>query len=540
MNAATSNRALPWLLWATFLAAAALLFTGLGHYPLWDDEAMDGLSAQSILQTGDTTARVGHNLVAYRNGLLLAPPKGDTGSLRIGMPPLTAYGAAVSMRLFGQSAWAARLPSVLCGLACVGLMLWWLWQSRVALVPAAVFAIALLGNVSFFLYARQCRYYGVSMLLFTAIAYLYLHEKGRRGRLLALGGCAAALMAANPMFFVLLSGCLLGDYLIWQRKVRRFKAVEWAIYLAPQVIVGCILLAWWNPLQTQQGGALFQNTLRERALLLWWNLRDLNNSEMILGVLLVAAPWVAFAARNVWLKRALCAFVIYFVGLTLLSPQILHETTVADVRYLSAILPLCIAIEALTLCALFGYFSWPAWVAIPSALLLFGTNSLHGGPFFREGLRSTLVAFVGEEMHPNADPYTVTIRWINEHVREGQSIWVLPEAMTYPLIFHAPKAVYAWQLQQPVKERFATLPRIHFYGAEPPDYIILFGPLLGTVEKVLENFDVGYYEEEAILPVFWRDLYRPEIIWRCFTPVTQFKPTVMGITILKRKPAPMR
>jgi hypothetical protein len=50
-----------------------LLFTLMGlkwmnSYTLWDDEANTALFAQAVHKTGDTTAQLGHNLIAYRQG----------------------------------------------------------------------------------------------------------------------------------------------------------------------------------------------------------------------------------------------------------------------------------------------------------------------------------------------------------------------------------------------------------------------------------------------------------------------------------------
>src|SRR5450755_4287586 len=49
-----------------------LIFVQLGHYPLWDDEAITAMTARGVWRTGDTSAWVDdHNLLAYRNGLLI-------------------------------------------------------------------------------------------------------------------------------------------------------------------------------------------------------------------------------------------------------------------------------------------------------------------------------------------------------------------------------------------------------------------------------------------------------------------------------------
>src|SRR5271166_1776106 len=102
-----------------------------------------------------------------------------------------------------------------------------------------------------------------------------------------------------------------------------------------------------------------------------------------------------------------------------------------------------------------------------------------------EGLRSTTCCFAKELISPPSDPYTETAKWINENVRENASIWVLPDYMAYPLIYHAPMPIYAWQLGWPPEPQFRDLPEVHFQSRIPPDYIICFGPVVRDVIGVL-------------------------------------------------------
>jgi len=62
-----------------------LLFIYLCHYALWDDEAKIELTSEGVLQTGDTSIVIGHNILAYRNGLLVRD-RHDRST-----PPLPAY-----------------------------------------------------------------------------------------------------------------------------------------------------------------------------------------------------------------------------------------------------------------------------------------------------------------------------------------------------------------------------------------------------------------------------------------------------------------
>lgn len=77
----------------TLLLCLPLLFYGLDHYALWDDEALTALAARGVIETGYPTAFLDHNIVAYRNGALLH--KGLDRST----PPLSAYILAPIMYL---------------------------------------------------------------------------------------------------------------------------------------------------------------------------------------------------------------------------------------------------------------------------------------------------------------------------------------------------------------------------------------------------------------------------------------------------------
>ena len=132
-------------------------------------------------------------------------------------------------------------------------------------------------------------------------------------------------------------------------------------------------------------------------------------------------------------------------------------------------------------------------------------------------------------------------KWINAHVQERQSIWVMPEYMTYPLMYHAPKAVYAWQLRYPPEPRFAGLDPIHFRGVVPPDYVIAFGPIVRDIARILrsrENMGIKYEQAET-LEIFWHDRFRPDLTSRTFKPITDFDRNLEAIYIFQRVSPPL-
>lgn len=91
----------------TLLLSLFFLFYGLNHYALRDDEALTALAARGMIKTGDTTAFLDHNIVAYRNGSLLY--QGHDRST----PPLSAYMLAPILYLG-----VAKRGYVACRLPC--------------------------------------------------------------------------------------------------------------------------------------------------------------------------------------------------------------------------------------------------------------------------------------------------------------------------------------------------------------------------------------------------------------------------------------
>jgi hypothetical protein len=535
LRCAPSTSTKIWITVVLLVVSAVFLFDRLDHYALWDDEALVALSAKGVLRTGDTSAVVDHNVVAYRDGILLKNLHDRS------TPPLPAYLTAASFAFFGERAWAARFPFALFALACVILIVRWLWRAQASLLLWMLMGMAVIGNVSFFLFSRQCRYYAVAIAMSVAIAYLYIHWDGRRRTLAGIALLSIALFASNYLIYVALYVCLAADYLIWGRHGRRLKPGDWLVLVLPQILVCGAIFAVWNPLQTGNAAGYSLTGIADRTKLIWWNLRDANVCEFGVGLFWMAAPFLYFLRRDIWLLRAWLALIVYVVCISLLSPQVLTPTSaIADVRYLVPIIPLSMAIGVLVIRAL--CVGKHLWAALPLGLIAFGTNWLHGAGALNAavpiGPRSTLVHYAGELASPPTDPFTVTARWINEHIPSGKTVWVRPDYQQYPLMFHAPKVIYAWQLSVPAAPQFRELEDIHFDGRVPMDYIIVFGPAVEDVRASLLEWrrTAGVeYEPIGTINHFWIDRYRPELFWRRFISYTDFDPESEAIYVFKRK-----
>ena len=231
--------------------------------------------------------------------------------------------------------------------------------------------------------------------------------------------------------------------------------------------------------------------------------------------------------------RGCVALAAYIGVIALISPQLIAQSMQAEVRYLTPIIPLGLALQVGALTAVLG--TRKAWLGLVAAIA-FGTNLLNGGPFLPWGLRCTLLDYTGELSLPQAEPYTPTSEWINANAPANATIWVDPFYASYPLMFAAPQATYGWQLSWPPGRGFESLPPIDFSGRVAPDYIIAFGNVNASVSGIeKQNLIPGFhYELATTIPVFWKDTYRPELYWRRFESMTRFDPDREGVFIYRR------
>ena len=423
------------------------------------------------------------------------------------------------------------MPFALLGLGTGALLLLW---ARDTPVPGRwVFVAALFGNVSLILFCRQCRYYSPAIFFSLAVVFVLWRWRPDARKWLLLAALSVCLFAANLMSYVALYGVLVVDYIFWRRREEPLGWRNALLLLGPQIVLIGAIASVWNPLHTGLGGYEQTNSLTDRLTLFAWCWRDLDRCEFFSLPLLVLALLACLRRRSGWLLRGCIALVVYVGAIACTSPQLIAQSREAEVRYLTPILPLALAVQAGALTAVFA--KRRAWLVILTALA-FGTNLFNGGPFLAWGLRSTFLEYLGELSLPQAEPYTPAAAWINANVPTDATIWVTPYYAVYPLMFAAPRATYGWQLSWPPRPGFESLPPIDFAERVAPDYIIGFGPAGQAVEGIeRQNKVPGFrYELVQTIPVFWKDLYRPELYWRRFETVKDFDPDRDGVFIFKK------
>lgn len=514
-----------------FCITGILLFAHLGHYALWDDEANTALTAKAIIRTGDTSASVdGRNFLMYREGAELEELKNRY------LPPLASYLAAGSFLFFEPSAYSARFPFAAIGGLGIAVLLLLIWRLKLPFPFLFVFSILLLTNVSLFLYLRNCRYYAPAMTATVLAIGIYLRTSGTRLQLLGLSLSGIFLAAAQYLNYAALVFALVLDCALFRRGELKISARGWAFLVASQFIMVGSLVAIFNPFGKKVVSVQSSNWLVEKIQLLWWNFRDLDACQFgSLPILCLGFLFLPLLSCRDAVRRLGIGCLSYIFVITILSPQPVKVTSVADVRYLVPLIPIFIIMESLILCSLFQ--SKPK-LALLCAGLLALSNLLSLQYITHRVAEFPFYSYLKELIDPPKDPYSLTASWVAKNIPPGASIWVLPEHMVYPLMFHAPEFVYAWQLNaaQSKEEQFSKLPPIHFKGVKMPDYIIVFGPLVVQVREMLNQWKAeGFkYKNISMLDVFWKDLYRPEMFWRSFVTIPITYKQKQGVYVFMR------
>jgi hypothetical protein len=177
--------------WPLLIAAAIgalFIFTNLGADYLWEDEGDTGALAVNILKFGVPKAWDGAAFLDSDHGARL-----NRDLVMVTHPWVQYYLTAGSFLIFGQNTFAARFPFAVAGWMSILLVYFLLWRELRRRLVAFSAAALLVFSVQFLLYARQCRYCALSLLLVCWLFLAFFKMKSARD-------CASFVLASTLLF----------------------------------------------------------------------------------------------------------------------------------------------------------------------------------------------------------------------------------------------------------------------------------------------------------------------------------------------------
>ena len=219
-----------WALAVMVALSALFLAADIARYPivLWDESRL----AVNALEMS-------------RSGLSLVTTYGISPDLWNTKPPLLIWLEAGSLRLFGPSEWALRMPSLVAAIATVALVIRFSWRlGRSRFVTAAAPFMLLLSPGFFGLHAAQTGDYEMLLCLFTTAYLLLLFEllHSRRpdpGRVLLCGLLIAGACLTKGVAGLVPGVGVFAYVLVRGRWPRLFKTPWYAVAaLIVAVLVG--------------------------------------------------------------------------------------------------------------------------------------------------------------------------------------------------------------------------------------------------------------------------------------------------------------
>ncbi|HQO36465.1 MAG TPA: glycosyltransferase family 39 protein, partial [bacterium] len=179
-------------------------------------------------------------------------------------PPLTFWGMALCMKVFGQNEFAARLPSALAGLLTI-----WMTCSlarRMYTLTAGVLAGGILGTSLLFAGAMRLALLDTTLVFAALLAMFgfwnFLENRSRRGWFLFYLGCGLGVLAKGPLGFVL-PVISVGGYVLLSRQRQILKELRPVPGLLVTASVICI---WAGPALWMTGGGYFHELVWVRTL----------------------------------------------------------------------------------------------------------------------------------------------------------------------------------------------------------------------------------------------------------------------------------
>jgi 4-amino-4-deoxy-L-arabinose transferase-like glycosyltransferase len=284
----------------TCVLAACAMNAGLLSAPieLWD-ESRNAVNALEMRQSG----------------LSLITTYGFRPDLWNTKPPLLIWLMVASVRLFGVSEWALRLPSALAAFGTLAIVAGFSWRLTRSASTALLASILLATSYGFFgQHAAATGDYDVPLCFFTTayVCLLFFTLHRRRPRPIAVLGAGALIAAAvlTKGVAALVPGVGIVIYLIATRRWARALLSPW--YIVCALMVTLVVIGYYGLRETESAGylsAVARNELGSRYITTiagldrrpWWYYSDMlfgRRGSFSAAALAVLAPFGLRWARN--------------------------------------------------------------------------------------------------------------------------------------------------------------------------------------------------------------------------------------------------
>ena len=513
-----------WLIIVPYGLFVILVVAGMMSYDVWVDEAETGMYGRSIVERGVPFGWDGVNLFGHHGSKLL---NGEL--INVGTPWLQFYLAALSFKIFGESAWSLRLP-----FAAIGMLVPWLTY-RLSMELGGKETVAVLSmwlvslSVPLILFMYQARYYSLSVAL--GLWFLIGLVKLMRGQQVwpMVAVIAIGYIYTNWLSFVLvyiaglIAGSVSGPAKKWRRQ-----------YLLIGIAAVLAFVPWLVYART--GNQQFYIAQWADVLGHWWYwFWQRIGAYRQFGVLPVGLIAIAIWQRRRWSRKdwAGTAFLLSFVFMSLVVASFLGAMVYsefinpANQRYLLVLMPVLFIVTAMVVERI--------WRFRILAVLVMGVMLFTNGLGLVWPTRFLLMDYVSEIMRGPVKPYRAIAEVLDKEGKEGQTVFVSLERGHEPLMFYLSKKFKFVNRAQLADTNIfprnrEVLPRYTYFFTDSPDWVVMLskrghdGSFATADYRSLfprglfpgVNLERDY--EEMVLPISFKDTFRPELEWHVFSP----------------------
>ena len=446
------------------VVGAVLIFTNLGSDYLWEDEGDSAALASNILKFGVPKAWDGGAFLDSDHGARL-----NRDLVMVTHPWIQYYLTAASFLVFGENTFAARIPFAIAGwmsILLVYLFVWRLFGNRLTAFSAAALLVF---SVQFLLYAKQCRYCALNMLLVVWLFWTFFKMNSARD-------CVLFILASVFLFHthpygiapVVALGALSLIYrpFVIQRRWILFATPAIALLTLPWLALSSLSSSGsaLNTTAAQSAGEFIERCAQAfiestsvtpligsiilfliAALSIRWKRKDTIDAAPSDSVSAEQQVAPRFFETNETALLLSALLTIVFYGLATAITQSSDSLWLAGMRYASAVLPLAAMVAALAiakvsrtsvlfsilLLLVFGLTKLAQltpWVAgNPSGLIHFGKYSVGAhvpAKMVDRFLGTGLMAYVRDLWRENPGTVTKSCKFLSENAKPGDVLIV--------------------------------------------------------------------------------------------------------------------